>query len=327
MEISVIVPVYNAEKFLGRCIESLLVQDFADYEIILVDDGSADSSWEICRNFAEKDGRIVAIHQENSGVSSARNKGMDASRGKYLAFVDSDDYVEKNFLRVLHETISKDGVQMGMCGFKTIRGKKETIHGFDGIFQNQHELYKILIRNGFPWNKILLSSVVKENNLRYNEKLSVMEDLEFHFRYFYYVKKMCAVSVPVYNYVKRKGSAINPLKSESTEENLAFCRKILDSREAMLKFDGEKKIGVQKMLNTNFVVHLSSYILIKAMKGEFDEKCRGYQKVVRKYLAGFLRLKNPPGIKILAVSVAVDYRLAIFLRRIKKSAKKILHKK
>jgi hypothetical protein len=133
--------------------------------------------------------------------------------------------------------------------------------------------------------------------------------------------------VPVYNYVKRKGSAINPLKSESTEENLAFCRKILDSREAMLKFDGEKKIGVQKMLNTNFVVHLSSYILIKAMKGEFDEKCRGYQKVVRKYLAGFLRLKNPPGIKILAVSVAVDYRLAIFLRRIKKSAKKILHKK
>ena len=117
-EFSVIIPVYNVEKYLGKCIDSILAQTFRDYELILIDDGSLDKSGEICEQYAMKDSRIVVVHQKNGGVSAARNTGIDKAQGRYITFIDSDDSVENNYLSSMY-TISED-IDLVIGGIKHI---------------------------------------------------------------------------------------------------------------------------------------------------------------------------------------------------------------
>ena len=108
MIVSIIVPVYNAEKFLRRCIDSILAQTFTDWELLLIDDGSKDASGNICDEYATKDGCIRVFHKENGGVSSARNLGLDHAKGEWVTFVDSDDYIEENFLKSFEGNLDAD---------------------------------------------------------------------------------------------------------------------------------------------------------------------------------------------------------------------------
>lgn len=114
--ISIIVPVYNVEKYLEQCIESILRQTFSDFELILVDDGSPDSSGEICDKYKEKDDRISVIHRINGGLSAARNSGMDIACGQYITFIDSDDMIPKDYLEIHHEAIVNNNADMTICG-------------------------------------------------------------------------------------------------------------------------------------------------------------------------------------------------------------------
>lgn len=107
-EISIIVPVYKVEPYLRKCVDSILAQTFTDFEVILVDDGSPDNSGKICDEYASKDSRVRVIHKKNGGLSSARNAGIDVARGKYLGFVDSDDYIEKDMYELLYDNIVKE---------------------------------------------------------------------------------------------------------------------------------------------------------------------------------------------------------------------------
>lgn len=118
--ISIIVPVYNAEKYLSRCIDSILCQTFTDFELILVNDGSSDRSKEICEKYLKSDSRIRLINQENSGVSAARNNGLDNSCGKYIGFVDADDFIEKKMYEELYNVLIKTGADISVCGIKDV---------------------------------------------------------------------------------------------------------------------------------------------------------------------------------------------------------------
>jgi len=113
--ISIIVPIYNSEEYLNKCIKSIIEQTYTELEIILVDDGSTDSSLEICHNWAEKDARIVVLHKENGGQGSARNMALDIVKGDYIGFIDSDDYIEKNMYEVLFENIKKYEASISTC--------------------------------------------------------------------------------------------------------------------------------------------------------------------------------------------------------------------
>ncbi len=115
--ISIIVPVYNVEKYLGRCVDSILSQTFSDFELILVDDGSTDNSGRLCEEYAAKDKRIRVIHKENGGLSSARNAGIDVAAGKYLGFVDSDDYIDHDMYEYLSGIIEKENADLAICGY------------------------------------------------------------------------------------------------------------------------------------------------------------------------------------------------------------------
>lgn len=126
-EISIIVPVYKVEKYLEKCVNSILAQTFTNFELILVDDGSPDRSGAMCDEYAQKDPRVKVIHKENGGLSSARNAGIDVARGRYLGFVDSDDYIAADMYELLHEEITRAQADLAICGIYDIYEGKEPV--------------------------------------------------------------------------------------------------------------------------------------------------------------------------------------------------------
>lgn len=148
-EISIIVPVYNSEKYIMRCIDSILAQSFCDYEIILIDDGSEDGSREICDSLACQNEKIRVIHQENKGLASARKKGVDVAKGKYITFIDSDDYIASDMLEVLYDNILDFDIVS--CGFTIVAGNTEkALKSFNeeyvDFFDNKEIIYEYFNR-------------------------------------------------------------------------------------------------------------------------------------------------------------------------------------
>ncbi len=125
--ISIIVPVYNVIKYLRHCIESIVNQTYTNLEIILVDDGSNDESEKVCDEYKNKDSRIIVIHQENRGLSAARNAGLDICKGKYISFVDSDDYIEPDFIECLYSSIIENSVKVSMCNINYVDENSQII--------------------------------------------------------------------------------------------------------------------------------------------------------------------------------------------------------
>lgn len=199
-EISVIVPVYNAGKYLCRCVDSILVQMFTDFELLLIDDGSSDSSPAICDEYACADSRVRVLHKPNGGVSSARNLGLDNARGQWIAFADADDRVSDAWLADLLSLKTTDADLMA-CGFYQIHedGSVES-KGESFIGDNRTFVEKMMPLGmiGVLWNKLFRSSLIDEHSLRFSENLIFREDEEFFFRYI--VNARVCVSVKTANY-------------------------------------------------------------------------------------------------------------------------------
>lgn len=161
--ISIIVPVYNTSKYLEQCIKSILEQTYKKLEIILVNDGSTDQSPQICEKFRKSDSRITVIHQENQGLSAARNKGIEAATGKYLMFVDSDDYIGKDMVETLYSFLIENNADMSMCSFEYVTDTGDRVDVFnnpvkDEVLSNVESLNKLLEQNSWyyvvAWNKL-----------------------------------------------------------------------------------------------------------------------------------------------------------------------------
>ena len=204
-QVSAIVPVYQAQKYIRYCIESILVQTFSDFELILVDDGSTDLSGNICDQYAQKDSRIRVIHMKNKGAAAARNRGLDAAVGNYIIFVDSDDYVEQDMFLKLYETIRSGVYDLVVCGFmnvyedseknfgvslseKTITGKDVFIH-----FKNSknYGMWTVV------WNKIYSAELLKQ--IRFPEG-KFFEDEFFSDQLYLRCKKIHVIPDVLYNY-------------------------------------------------------------------------------------------------------------------------------
>jgi len=172
--ISVIVAVYNTEKYLEECVESLLSQTYPNIEIILVDDGSPDRCGNMCDDFAEKDSRISVIHKENGGLISARNAGLDIAAGEYFCFVDSDDYVDINMYALMHERIRETGADVCICGFRAIDDERNSTEKRISITDNLNamQVWELYLTNpqmfmnivASPWNKLVRRSLLRDNN-------------------------------------------------------------------------------------------------------------------------------------------------------------------
>ena len=208
-EISVIVPIYNVEKYLPQCIDSILAQTFINFEVILVDDGSADNCGEICDEYAEKDNRIIVIHKKNAGVSAARNIGIEAARGEYLMFVDSDDFLECEMLEIMYKAtldLNPDCVASGLKYYFEKSGKIR-INAFEDAFFSMdsefNKYYKMLTDNFFLaaiYSKLYKKSIILNNNIRFDERYSILEDGMFVIDYLKRCKKCRCISKPLYFY-------------------------------------------------------------------------------------------------------------------------------
>ena len=202
--ISVIVPVYNVEKFLNQCVDSILAQTYKNFELILVDDGSKDKSGDICDDYAEKDPRIRVFHKENGGVSSARNCGLDNARGEYVCFVDSDDWVHNTYIE---DMVKPEMYDLVIQGFKDGNiTKKYSIE----YITNQIEIldafiYHLLKQDGpshIIYSKLYKSSIIEINKLRFDENIWLGEDLLFNLQFISYSKNVYFTNT--YSYVHRQ---------------------------------------------------------------------------------------------------------------------------
>ena len=185
MELSIIIPVYNVVKWLERCVLSVVSQGLVDYEVILVDDGSTDTSGEICDEYAERDSRIRVFHKENGGVSSARNWGLDKAIGEYIMFVDSDDYMLSGMLEVMLSTLKAKSADLVVCGTtETGGGYWRPIADVDYSINQLKENFVSLLHTELlspPWNKIYKKEIIGSN--RFCEDISFGEDLLFNIQY------------------------------------------------------------------------------------------------------------------------------------------------
>lgn len=223
--ISIIVPVYNSEKWVVRCIESLINQTYRDIEIILVNDGSADKSLDICKSYAEKDKRIVVIDKENTGVSSTRNAGLDAAKGEYIQFVDSDDYIEPEMCEMFLKNIGNS--DLAICGMRIWENERvlREPHLKSGIYEirNNIDIYFDLRRiNLGPCNKLYKKSMITH---RFREDISLGEDTIFVLDYMKDVKSAAVLSECMYNVVLDNADSLNKKKSQDKLDILIDQRK------------------------------------------------------------------------------------------------------
>lgn len=199
-QISVIVPVYNAEKYLHECVESILSQTYPDFEIILINDGSADNSGRMCDEYAAMDSRVRVYHKANGGVSSARNKGIDVATGEWITFVDSDDYI----LPEMFERLIIGDEDLKICGyFDQTRKDIPSDYVYNTIAECADYMDREYRHNyiNAPWAKLFKTSIIKDNNLRFDETLSLGEDTVYVlYYYYYYCKSVRTINSAMYYY-------------------------------------------------------------------------------------------------------------------------------
>lgn len=205
-KISVIVPVYNAEKFLRRCIDSVLSQTYKDFELLLINDGSIDASGDICDEYAKRDARIRVFHKQNGGASSARNVGLDNACGYWITFCDSDDYTLPDWLAnyEIEKSEDFDLVQQGMCCDKSIFGKREKLNhcGFNYVGEPQKYIELLADSNmvGYGFIKAYKSNIIKQNGLAFNPCIRLQEDEVFFYQYMRYCRRVKSVDKQGYFY-------------------------------------------------------------------------------------------------------------------------------
>ena len=254
--VSIIIPVFNCEEYINKCINSLISQTYRNIEIVLIDDGSTDRSGILCDNLTKMDERIIVFHKKNEGVSSARNKGLELIKGKYVLFVDADDYVEDNYVETLIKNLSSN--EMVVCGYY-----EEYVN--DSVIMNTFKSNKVITNNqaqqlvysdrgfgGYLWNKVFLKEIIVKEKLRFNEKIYMCEDQLFVINYLLFVTKILVLNSVLYHYRMRKSSMV-----WQTNDN-----KKRTFYEAQLIINNIYKKN--KIINHYFYYNLCSYTFINA---------------------------------------------------------------
>ncbi|MDR2547880.1 MAG: glycosyltransferase [Lachnospiraceae bacterium] len=234
--ISIIIPVYNVEAYVGKCLDSVLSQTYKNLEVLVIDDGSTDNSRKIVKEYEKRDSRIRLFSQKNYGVSSALNVGLENFTGDWLGFVDSDDWIEPNMFEVLLNNI--DGVDIVICSYyrdtalqsEVIQNKTEIK---EQIISSENMLIYPLIRDyymgfcGYVWNKMFSAEVVKNSRIYFDEKISYAEDVLFY--EVLVSKQKCTgvyVDIPLYHYLKRDGAITQSESYEIKTDVLIVYKKV-----------------------------------------------------------------------------------------------------
>lgn len=323
--ITIIVPVYKVEKYLNKCIESIIKQTYRNIEIILVDDGSPDNCGKICDEYALKDNRIIVIHKENGGLSDARNKGMDIAKGEYLFFVDSDDYIEDYTIEYLYSLARQyeADVIVGQENrvyevkegeykkFTTLKEGKEI-----NIYNNEQALETMLYNSEFT-NKALNKLCRKElfDNIRFPVG-KLYEDLATIYKVIAIAEKVVLGAKITYNYFDRDSSIMNSKFDLKRMQGLEFAEEILEF--VKVKFPSIEKSAISRLYMECI------FILLKIpYKKEFKNQNRKIKDYLRKYRWIIITNKKMPKKQKLLCITAIFGRLPLrMVWNLKENAKK-----
>lgn len=273
VDISIIIPVYNVERYVRDCVDSILGQSFGNFELILVDDGSKDQSGNICDEYAAKDNRITVVHQQNAGVSSARNAALSLAKGKWITFIDSDDWVDAGFLENFHLDKNEDA-DMVCQGLKYIDDKtmleKKRTQFRDTVIVAPDEDCQIVTNNvlefGVTVCKCFKQNIIKDYDISFNPEISYHEDHLFTFDYISHTRRIALVSECGYNY--RCGH--NPQSLSKRRHSWQSQEKA--SKRLMSKL---KEISTIYNLESEYMVKMSSFCLgprVNAVIGMYNDE-------------------------------------------------------
>lgn len=293
--LSVIIPVYNVENYLDKCLESVVNQTYKNLEIILVDDGSTDGSSKICDQWSHKDRRIHVYHISNHGVSHARNEGLKHIKGSFVSFIDSDDWIDNDMFENLLEHMIKYHSEIGVCGYKLEYGthSKIKLKKMKECTLTREKAVKIIfsykndkVQKAFSWelwDKIFDYRIIQ--NLKFDESIYIGEDMLFCWQAFKHARQLSFVPIYAYHYTIRQQSAMHQAVSNKSVTVLKAVRMILQDTKDEIKNiqcvlqDHYLRIGVR---HSRKIFKLHAY--------QFETEVHFYQKYLRKHLFYALRL-------------------------------------
>ena len=292
--ISIVIPVYNVEKYLPECLDSVVNQTYTNLQIILVDDGSTDNSGKICDEYAEKDSRITVIHQENQGAGAAKNTGLELIKGDYFSIIDSDDYLEQNYYEKLVCFLQKYKADITQCNFYNLLVNEKIKRQLNFKYSNykisnsKQYLFEMLYdwKYSVFWNKLFKTSLLN-NSIRFPVSRKI-DDEFFTYKLICNAKKIINIDMPLYNYRMRKSSVMNVNNNDELITDRIDCfiermEYIKDMCPSLLK---------------DYYYHFSDFLLYTynsatstKLKGELEEYIKAYpfkkesifKRLVRKY--------------------------------------------
>ena len=275
---SIIIPIYNGEKYIKECLNSIIDQTFNNYEVIVVDDGSSDNSYLICKQISKLNSKIRIYKQENKGVSSARNYGLLHSNGEYIIFIDADDYIEENTLEVLFKNLKEiNNNEMLVFGFKhkyknceiPFETQSFEIDSSNSFLEEQYLTNKYI--GGALWNKVFVKKIITDNNLKFDSDIHYSEDLQFILKYSKYLNKIKYIGQQLYCYRIRKNSANYSFVSKKNASVLKLYLMLID------QYKNNKK-----MVNILEYGYIKNYQLLKniANKEDIDNELINREKEI-----------------------------------------------
>lgn len=327
-QVSIIVPVYKSEKYINRCIDAILSQTFIDFELILVDDGSPDNSGKICDEYAKKDARIKVIHQQNSGASAARNRGIDEANGEYLMFCDSDDVVSVKWVERLFGLARKATLVIGSsCQNTEMLGKEKTLALESNCEINSWDYYRFNQCGvaGFLWNAIYNRDIVSKNNIRLREKAAegdYNEDLIFALQYVSKIDKIVYTGYSDYLYDVRMDSMSHSFDKyyfPKYREKYQLWHDFIQKSQA-----DDKKLQLTDLATVmlyHFLLSLSMCIQNKEGYGKFKKiiMCSEMQEIIN---TADTSNENPKIINMIKNKQALKLYAVYLLQNLKRRCKK-----
>ncbi len=296
-KISIIVPIYNVEKYVGKCIESILAQSYTNFELILVNDGSTDISYDICREYEQKDERIRLITQENGGVSKARNAGLSIANGDWIGFVDADDYIEKDYYQLLIDEAKKGVSDIICCGIRAVNEQgaelphlqtqdipgETTVLSKEEAFTHFFNPSKRYILWS-PWDKLIKADLAKKFEFEVGRKIA--EDFYYCYQCIENTNTLTYIPYKRYNYLIRPGSAIQSKKfAISAFDSIYFASKALEDLKKQDVSSGVIECGCMSQLIVAARTVRSYYKaeeIVDKNTYNYDEKIKECKDIIKK---------------------------------------------
>lgn len=278
VKVSIVVPIYNAEKYLNRCIDSIRSQTLKDIEIILINDGSTDSSGDICEKLAKQDMRIKVSHKKNGGVGSARNLGIEKSKGKYIIFVDPDDYIKNDMVEKMYQTANKNNCDVVICNFVTNTKNRNEIKCIENKILYGETLKKYLIEymisgecETYCWNKMYKRNIIVDNNIKFYN-YNIWEDAIFNYEIMLRKPRVYYLTENLYYYiVNDKG-----LTQKYTDCKFNAAKTMLNKKKELINVYEIENINVHKQMYKCFIWDCISSIIQEKDRDNYKERLEIY---------------------------------------------------